>query len=123
MPKDLTTIHDISRLGFVKLDEISGEEIVFGMITNSPTFSGCVKHVSSTQFVNDNHDNIIKAVINFSVKRESNIHHKVSTETRIWCGSKKLKSRFRIYWFFVKHFSQLIRKQMLKQMKKEIEKS
>jgi len=120
MRQKLSTIKDISRLGFVKLDEKPGEEILFGIISNRPTFSGCEIIRSPSEFIEYNNENIIKAVINLRVIRESPSNQIVSTETRVWCGSNKMKKGFRVYWFFVNPFSRIIRKSMLHQIKSQL---
>ena len=45
----------------------------------------------------------------------------VSTETRILCLNKSVQRRFRVYWFFIKPFSGLIRLEILKLIKKKSE--
>ena len=123
MRQRLSTINDISRLGFVKLDEKQGEEILFGIVSNRPTFSGCEIIKSPSEFIKLRSDNIVKAVINFRVEKESSLNQLVSTETRIWCGSNKLKKRFWIYWLFVKPFSRIVRRATLYQMKNQLKKN
>ncbi len=120
MKQKLSTIKDISRLGFIKLDEKQGEEIVFGILSNRPTFSSCEIIKSPLEFIEHRSKNIIKAVINLSVYSESSSNQIVSTETRVWCGSNKMKKGFRIYWFFVNPFSRIVRKLMLYQIKSQL---
>ncbi|RYY47378.1 MAG: hypothetical protein EOO06_12575 [Chitinophagaceae bacterium] len=120
MPKEVYSIEHLTSMGFIKLDEEWGKEIVFGLVTDNPMFNTCQSNISSKAFLQKTDGNIIKAVINFKLKDKSNSQHIISTETRVWCGSKAMKSKFRYYWFFIKPFSQLIRKSMLKQMKKQI---
>jgi hypothetical protein len=118
--KSLYTINHLTRMGFVKLDEQTGIEIVYGIITSSPTFSCCESKLTPTSFVDNINPSIIKAVINFQVLEESNSTCILSTETRVLCGSKKMRTKFGVYWFFVKPFSQLIRRSMLTQIKQQI---
>jgi hypothetical protein len=120
MPKHLYTINHLTKLGFVKLDEQPGKEIVYGIITSSPTFNCCQSDITPASFIQNTDASVIKAAINFQLQEESNSQHIISTETRVWCGSKTMRSKFRLYWFFVKPFSQLIRSAMLKKMKQEI---
>jgi hypothetical protein len=118
-----TNTYSIERLpgmGFIKLQEEPGQEIIFGRITDSPTFSTCFAGMSSIEFIHRSGPSDIKAVISFKLQQINNAQHIISTETRVWCGSKALKSKFRLYWLFVKPFSQLIRKSMLRQMRREI---
>lgn len=120
MRKELCTIEHLTKMGFIKLDEVPGNEILFGMITDSPIFNRCQSHISPPDFTNQSNPSIIKAVINFHVNERGSSKYIISTETRIWCGSKVLKSKFKRYWFWVKPFSQLIRKSILKQIKKQV---
>lgn len=120
MPKHLYTIEHLTHMGFIKLDEQPGKEIVYGMVTTSPTFNCCQVNISPASFIQNTDDSIIKAVINFQLQEENNSTHFITTETRVWCGSKRMRTKFKLYWFFVKPFSQLIRKAMLKEMKYQI---
>lgn len=121
MSKEVYSIEHLTKMGFIKLDEEPGKEILFGMVTDNPMFNTCKSNVSSKEFIQKSDDTIIKAVINFRLQDNSNSQHIISTETRVWCGSKAMKSKFKYYWFFIKPFSQLIRKSMLKQMQTQIQ--
>jgi len=119
--KKVCSIEHLTNMGFIKLDEEPGKEILFGMVTDNLMFNTCRSDVSPKDFVLKSDTTTIKAVINFKLRDKSNSQHIISTETRVWCGSKAMKSRFRYYWFFIKPFSQLIRRSMLKQMKSQIQ--
>lgn len=121
MPTKVYSIDHLTSMGFIKLDEEPGKEILFGMVTDNPMFNTCKSNVSPEEFIQKADDPIIKAVINFRLQDKSNLQHIISTETRVWCGNKELKSKFKYYWLFIKPFSQLIRKSMLKQMKLQIQ--
>ncbi|RYF86960.1 MAG: hypothetical protein EON98_02045 [Chitinophagaceae bacterium] len=121
MPKEVYSVEHLTSMGFVKLDEEWGKEILYGMVTDNPMFNTCQSTISSKEFILKADDTIIKAVINFRLQDRSNSQHIISTETRVWCGSKAMKSKFKCYWFFIKPFSQLIRKSMLRQMKLQIQ--
>ncbi|XAZ82172.1 hypothetical protein A6C57_27995 (plasmid) [Fibrella sp. ES10-3-2-2] len=123
MSKPLRAIEQLTSLGFIKLDEQPGKEIVYGMITTSPTFDCCQPNFPPASFNQYTSASIIKAVINFQLQEQNNSTHIISTETRVWCGSSQMRARFRWYWFFVKPFSQLIRRSVLKQMKAQISKA
>ena len=120
IPKHLYTIEHLTKMGFIKMDEESGTEIIYGIVTNSPTFTSCQSNLSPASFIQNTNTDLIKAVINFHIQETSSLTHVISTETRVWCGSNAMKSKFRLYWFFVKPFSQLIRRSMLTQMKRQI---
>jgi hypothetical protein len=114
------TISHIPEMGFIKLDEIPGQEIVYGMVTTSPMFNCCDPNSTPSMFLEKTQGAILKGVINFHLSNEDSSTQIISTETRIWCGTKKLRSKFRLYWFFVKPFSQLIRRSVLRQIKRYI---
>ncbi len=120
MPTEVYTIEQLAHLGFIKLHEAPGEEVIFGRITDSPMFNTCKTIASPKEFIQNSEPGIIKAVINFRLREVSNSQHIISTETRVWCGSKSMKSKFRLYWFFIKPFSKVIRKSMLRQIKEEV---
>jgi hypothetical protein len=120
IPKRLYTIEDLSKMGFIKLDEQPGKEIVYGIVTTSPTFNCCQSNLSPESFIQNTNASIIKAVINFHIEEENGLASIMSTETRIWCGSTEMRSKFRLYWFFVKPFSQLVRRSILNEIKKQI---
>jgi hypothetical protein len=94
------------------------KEIVFGIISKTGTFSSCTPHFSPEEFINDTEPEHIKSVINFRLETINLKDSVISTETRVLCGSKRMKNKFRIYWFFVQPFSSLIRKMMLREIKK-----
>jgi hypothetical protein len=93
MQQNISRIDHLTNLGFVKLEEQSGREIVYGYITSSPTFNCCQDIKSPTEFISRAEASIIKAVINFQIVSEGDSSYAVSTETRIWCGSKRMKSK------------------------------
>jgi len=59
-----------------------------------------------------------RGVWNFSLKEEKPGRTILSTETRVVCGDDASRREFRIYWFFVRPFSGLIRRLMLKSVRK-----
>ena len=87
------TIAHLTTMGFIKLAEQPGEEILYGMVTDSPTFNTCKSNITPTGFIQNSDPEIIKAVINFKLREMSNSHHIISTETRVWCGSKEMRSK------------------------------
>ncbi len=61
---------------------------------------------------------LARAVWNFSLKEEGPGRTILSTETRVVCGDDASRWKFRLYWFFVRPFSGLIRRVMLQAVKK-----
>lgn len=115
-----SSISHLPELGFIKLEEISGQEIVYGMVTSSPLFNCCHPNSTAATFLEKTKEPVLKAVINFHISDQDSVTQIISTETRIWCGSKKLRSKFSVYWFFIKPFSQLIRRSVLRQIRRHI---
>jgi hypothetical protein len=120
MNTPIHTIEDLERMGFIKLDQEPGKEVVYGMVTHSAMFNSCLEQMTPSEFINYSDPSSIKAIINLNIETRAGLGHTITTETRILCGSPKMKSRFRFYWFFVRPFSQLSRKLMLREIKKQV---
>src|SRR5690348_8942301 len=78
MRKDVYTIEHLAKMGFIKLDEEPGKEIIFGMVTTNPMFNTCQSNISPTEFLQNSDDTIVKAVINFRLQDNSNSQHIIS---------------------------------------------
>ena len=61
---------------------------------------------------------LARGVWNFSVKEDKPGGTSLSTETRVVCGDDGSRRKFRVYWFFVRPFSGLIRRLMLRAVKR-----
>ena len=112
---------DIEKMGFRLLGEIKDHEIAHGIMSTNAFFHGCMEKFSPEEFQQKYSTGYLRGMIVFGVEGDGNTR-KVFTETRVHCGSKKILKQFRLYWFFVKPFSSMIRKIMLKELKKSIEK-
>jgi hypothetical protein len=102
-----------------------------GLPTTDLCFDGflknmCFKYVEEDlykEFIIDASRGNLQIFWNFYFKEVGENRTIVSTETRILCLTKKIKFRFSLYWFFVKPFSGITRKEMLRLIKKKAEKS
>ena len=102
-----------------------------GMPTKDLTLQGFIKNICFTyveeepnkEFVIDASQPDPKIIWNFYFNETGKNETLVSTETRILCLTKKSKSRFALYWFFVRPFSGVIRLEMLRLIKKQAENS
>ena len=121
MPTSFNTIENLHSLGFVKLAERLGSEVVFGMVTDSPFFQSCRTDITPQDFVKAVGPEVIRAAINFRMIQTDTSNVMVNTETRVKCGSRRMRDKFKFYWFVVKPFSVFIRRLMLRQIKKNIE--
>jgi hypothetical protein len=72
------------------------------------------------EFIIDASQKGMKIYWNFYFKEISPTQTIVGTETRIYCLTLKTKRKFSLYWFFVKPFSGLIRKEILRMIEKKV---
>ena len=73
------------------------------------------------EFIVDASQSGLKIYWHFSFQEISPQQTRVGTETRLYCPTKKTKRKFSVYWFFVKPFSGIIRKDMLRMIEKNAE--
>ncbi len=62
---------------------------------------------------------LAQAVWNFSIKEDQPRGTILSTETRVVCADDASRRKFRTYWFFVRPFSGLIRRLMLRAVRRQ----
>jgi hypothetical protein len=103
---------------FTALSDEPGKEIVWGMVAQPWTPSGHVQHVNKEEFDRFEQKDYVKMVWNASFHKSEG-GTLARTETRILGMSPSSKKKFGIYWFFIKPFSGIIRKEMLKLVKKQ----
>lgn len=94
--------HDLSLQGFIK-------NVCFIYLEEDPY----------SEFIIDASQKKVSIFWNFYFEPLPGDRTRISTETRILCLTKKSKIFFSLYWFFVKPFSGLIRKEMLRLIKKK----
>ncbi len=100
-----------------------------GLPVKDLTLQGFIRNIHFTylgenlfeEFVIDASQPHLKIIWNFHFQETAKNNTLVSTETRIFCLSKRSKFFFSIYWLFVKPFSGIIRNEMLRLIKKEVE--
>ena len=112
------TLQTLLDAGFGKLAEEPEQELVLGI---NGSFWRPISNLSP--FNREDFDRpvppgLARAVWNFSVKEDEPGRTILSTETRIVCGDDQSRRRFRVYWFFVRPFSGLIRRLMLRAVKR-----
>jgi hypothetical protein len=105
---------------FVKLEETQNQEVILGIIGQPWKLVGNLQKFQPHEFIPFNNSEFIKATWSFEVVRLET-QTVIKTETRILCGSEHVRRRFGRYWFFIKPFSGLIRRDILKSIKKEVE--
>jgi len=94
------------------------EEIVLGMTGRFWRPTGNLTSFKREDFDHPLSPGFARAVWNFSVKEEKRGRTILITETRVICGDHASRRKFRVYWLFVRPFSGLIRRLMLRAVKK-----
>jgi hypothetical protein len=106
---------------FMELAYRPNDEMVLGLIGQFWKPNGNLKKVAPDQFRAFNEPEFLKATWNFKLIPQSPERTCLQTETRVYCMDKKAKKIFSRYWFFVRPFSGLIRKEILKSIKRKAE--
>jgi hypothetical protein len=113
LPRDRrVTLQTIINSGFGLLAD-EPEEIVLGVNGKFWRPTGNLLPFDRDSFAGAIPKGLARAVWNLSIKR-SGSGTILSTETRVTCGDPVSLRKFRIYWFFVRPFSGLIRLVMLR---------
>lgn len=111
------TLQTLIDSGFGILAEKPGEEIVLGVNGRFWRPTGNLSPFRREDFDGPVPSGIARAVWNFKVEGVCD-QTILSTETRVVCGDLASRRKFRAYWFFVRPFSGLIRRIMLKGVRK-----
>lgn len=94
------------------------EEIVLGVTGRFWRPTGNLSPFRREVFEGPVPEGFAHAVWNFSIKEVSAGRTVLSTETRVICGDSASRRKFRLYWFFVRPFSGLIRRVMLRAVRR-----
>ncbi|MFS8084046.1 MAG: hypothetical protein ACMG6H_00280 [Acidobacteriota bacterium] len=113
------TLQTVIDSGFGVLAETPGEEIVIGVTGRFWRPTGNLSPFKRDDFDRPVAPGIARGVWNFSVNEIGDGRTVLSTETRVTCGDPASRRKFRAYWFFVRPFSGLIRRLMLRAVKRE----
>jgi hypothetical protein len=105
---------------FIPLEVLQNEEIIIGVIGRFWKPSGELLSFEPKEFIALNPKGVAKASWNFRLIPDGN-DTRVETETRIFCTDEKCRRKFSRYWFIVRPFSGLIRREMLNAIKRTAE--
>jgi hypothetical protein len=97
------------------------EEIVLGVTGSFWRPTGNLSAFKREDFDRPVPAGLARGVWNFSVKEDRPGRSILSTETRVVCGDDASRRKFRVYWFFVRPFSGLIRRLMLRVVRRAAE--
>jgi len=108
----------IESLGFVRVEEIPGREVVFGIVGRFWKPSGDLRRVTPEEFLAFSEEGWAKGAWNLAIA-PSAAGSELSTETRVLCFGETARRRFRLYWSLIEPFSGLIRIGLLRGVRKE----
>lgn len=114
------TLQTLIDAGFGVLAEEPNREIVLGVTGPFWRPVGNVLPFSEEAFRGPVRSGVARAVWNFAVEEMDNGRTILSTETRIVCGDRSSRRKFRAYWLFVRPFSGLIRRLMLRAVRRVV---
>lgn len=95
------------------------EEVVLGVTGKFWRPTGNLSPFKREDFDRPVREGFARGVWNFSVKVDNAGRTVLSTETRVVCGDDASRRKFRVYWLFVRPFSGLIRRLMLRAVRRE----
>lgn len=120
MPARMMTLEELQRSGFIRLEQHENSELIIGLIGQFWKPSGNLQKFDASEFRSWVVTGFAKATWSFKITTERNLSI-VETETRIQCLDEKSRSRFAKYWFFIRPFSGVIRRAILRSIKREAE--
>jgi hypothetical protein len=106
------TLNDMLAGGFAFLGERPNEELVLGAVGRFWRARGEMRETNPKRFLEPAPTGTAKAAWSFAVVPYSEGVTELLTETRVSCANDA-RGQFRAYWFLIKPFSWLIRREML----------
>jgi hypothetical protein len=117
------TLRNSERFGFFIAAENPPAEIVIALQGKFWTVRGGTECATRAALDLPIAPGVARAVWNFTVAPADDGRSVVATETRVLCADAHARRRFRIYWFFVRPGSGIIRRMMLRTIRKLAEAS
>jgi len=121
LPTRMLNRKGLEQSRFYVLEEIPEKEIIIGLIGKFWTSTGNLQAFEPREFGAFHADGFAKGTWSFELTHAPHACTVLTTETRVWCSTDVVLKKFRRYWFFIRPFSNLIRKAMLHAIKKEAE--
>jgi len=112
------TLQTLIDAGFGMLTEERDQEIVLGVTGRFWRPTGNLSPFNRDDFDRPVRAGLARGVWNFSLQEDGPDRTILTTETRVLCGDEASRRKFRVYWFFVRPFSGLIRMIMLRAVKR-----
>lgn len=93
---------------------LSEQPLIMGLIAKPWQFKPEILAHTPEEFIPFDRPGYAKMVWGFTFEPQAEGKTLVGTETRIFCTDRAAFRKFRIYWFFVRPFSNLVRREMLR---------
>ncbi|MCI0751668.1 MAG: hypothetical protein L0Y35_07510 [Flammeovirgaceae bacterium] len=121
MPSAMLTTEGLERNRFFVLERVANEEIIIGLIGQFWKPSGNLQIFKPHEFIPFDKPGFAKGSWSFRLIASTHNTVELETTTRIQCTDESSRRKFSRYWFFIKPFSGLIRKEILKAIKVKAE--
>lgn len=115
------SLKGLESLNFTRLEEVKNKELIIGLVGKFWTFKGHLRKFESRDFKDAEFEDYARATWSFQLIPLSANETFLVTETRIFCPTRSSKLKFRLYWFFIKPFSSLVRTRILKSIRRKAE--
>ncbi|MGD8561347.1 MAG: hypothetical protein PVG03_02380 [Desulfarculaceae bacterium] len=116
------SMSDLMEMGFVNLGQDPPREFVFGLVGKFWDLNFDIPKITAAEFEDFAEPGYAKVAANIRIDPLGPDSCRLSTETRILCLGAGAKSSFRRYWFLIRPFSGLIRREWLRLIREEAEK-
>ena len=117
VPTGPLTLDSLRQVGFVVLAEDPGKELLWGVTGRFWQPIDNIAFYPKESYGAPVPAGLARAVWNFAVTEGDNITI-LTTETRILCGDRSSRRKFKTYWALVRPFSGLIRILMLRSVRR-----
>ena len=115
------TLEEFERHGFVVLAERPPEELLIGLVGAFWKVQGGLCGADAARFCGPQPAGTARAAWNFALEPCSDGHTRLTTETRVAPADAASARRFGAYWVFVRPWSGLTRRLMLRAIRDEAE--
>jgi len=123
LPDSMLTLDGMLKFGFILLGETRPRELALGLVGRFWTHSTDIQRLTPEAFRTFDREGYAKAVANVSLSPREDGTTQVVTETRVLCHGEASRRWFRLYWLLIGPFSGLIRKEWLRIIKQQAEKT
>lgn len=121
MPSRMLNREGLQSDRFIELERTFSQEIIIGLIGQFWKPNGNLQVFKPTEFTSFHQPGFLKAVWNFQLIPQSATSTLLTTETRILCMDTEAQKRFSRYWFIIRPFSGIIRREILRAIKRKAE--